>query len=121
MAQPGPSACCGRLSSISTQPSFSLTQMCICGASAPGSSRLARDTPSRAGGFFGSANIDTRSMRLNFEFNVESYDPDLAAVVSRHIDGKLEGARRVTLKEVDGRSLPVKLRDGISRLFSPYL
>jgi cardiolipin synthase len=71
--------------------------------------------------FFGSANIDTRSMRLNFEFNVEAYDRELAAVVAAHIDGKMQGARKVTLKEVDGRSLPIKLRDGIARLFSPYL
>ncbi len=71
--------------------------------------------------FFGSANMDTRSMRLNFEFNVEAYCRDLAAVVSRHIDGKLQRAKAITLKEVDGRSLPIKLRDGIARLFSPYL
>lgn len=71
--------------------------------------------------FFGSANMDTRSMRLNFEFNVESYDRDLAGVVSKHIEGKLQGAHRVTLEEVDGRPLPIKLRDGIARLFSPYL
>jgi len=71
--------------------------------------------------FFGSANMDTRSMRLNFEFNVESYDRDLAGVVARHIDGKREGARRVTLKDVDGRPLAIRLRDGVARLFSPYL
>jgi cardiolipin synthase len=41
--------------------------------------------------------------------------------VSRHIEGKLQGARAITLKDVDGRSLPIKLRDGIARLFSPYL
>jgi cardiolipin synthase A/B len=71
--------------------------------------------------FFGSANMDTRSMRLNFEFNVECYDLDLAGVVGRHIDSKREGARRITLDDVDGRSLPVRLRDGVARLFSPYL
>ncbi|HVE39160.1 MAG TPA: cardiolipin synthase [Planctomycetota bacterium] len=71
--------------------------------------------------FFGSANMDTRSMRLNFEFNVEVYDLGLAGIVTRHIDGKLKGAKEVTLKEVDNRILPVRLRDGIARLFSPYL
>jgi len=71
--------------------------------------------------FFGSANMDTRSMRLNFEFNMEYYHRELASIVSKHIEDKLQGARQVTLKEVDGRSLPIKLRDGISRLFSPYL
>jgi cardiolipin synthase len=71
--------------------------------------------------FFGSANMDTRSMRLNFEFNVESYDRTLAKTVVAHIESKMKTAREVTLKEVDGRVLPVKLRDGIARLFSPYL
>lgn len=71
--------------------------------------------------FFGSANMDTRSMRLNFEFNVESYDRALAATVSAHIDAKLKKATAVTLKQMDGRALPMKLRDGIARLFSPYL
>jgi len=71
--------------------------------------------------FFGSANMDTRSMRLNFEFNVEAYCLDLAKVVGAHIDAKMKGARAVTLKEMDGRSMGTKLRDGIARLFSPYL
>jgi cardiolipin synthase len=41
--------------------------------------------------------------------------------VARHIDVKLKGARELTMKEVDGRSFPARLRDGIARLFSPYL
>ena len=69
----------------------------------------------------GSANWDARSLRLNFEFNLECYDRDLAAQLAGVVDSKLENSRRVTLQEVDGRSLPVKLRDGVSRLLSPYL
>jgi cardiolipin synthase len=34
---------------------------------------------------------------------------------------KIRRARRVTLEEVDGRGLAVKLRDGLARLLSPYL
>lgn len=71
--------------------------------------------------FFGSANMDSRSMRLNFEFNVECYDPDLASTVGRHIRAKKAQAREVTLAEVDGRGLPVRIRDGFARLFAPYL
>src|SRR6185295_2497446 len=52
--------------------------------------------------FFGSANMDTRSMRLNFEFNVECYDIELAGVVTRHIEGKLKGSKEITKKDVDG-------------------
>jgi hypothetical protein len=34
---------------------------------------------------------------------------------------KLASARELTLAEVDKRSLPVRLRDGIARLWAPYL
>ena len=34
---------------------------------------------------------------------------------------KLKSARRITLDEVDGRSLPVRLRDGAARLLTPFL
>jgi cardiolipin synthase len=70
---------------------------------------------------FGSGNWDDRSMRLNFEFNVETYDRDLAATLDRHVSDCIAHSRRKTLAEVDARSLPVRLRDGIARLFSPYL
>lgn len=69
----------------------------------------------------GSANIDPRSLRLNFEFNVECYDRALAEAVEAMVRARLERAEPVTLKKVDGRSLPVRLRDGVARLFSPYL
>ena len=69
----------------------------------------------------GSANIDTRSFLLNFEFNVECYDRELAARMNSLIDSKLRNAHRVTIEEVTNRRLPVKLRDGLARLFSPYL
>jgi cardiolipin synthase len=70
---------------------------------------------------FGSGNWDERSMRLNFEFNVETYDRDLAARLDAHIEGVIARSDEKTLAEVDARSLPVRLRDGIARLFSPYL
>jgi cardiolipin synthase A/B len=70
---------------------------------------------------FGSGNWDDRSMRLNFEFNVETYDRELAESLDRQITAVIAQSRRKTLAEVDGRSLPIRLRDGIARLFSPYL
>jgi cardiolipin synthase len=70
---------------------------------------------------FGSGNWDDRSLRLNFEFNVETYDRQLAGRLDRQIAGVIARSRRKTLAEVDARSLPVRLRDGIARLFSPYL
>ena len=70
---------------------------------------------------FGSGNWDDRSMRLNIEFNVETYDRDLAARIDAHIAGVIARSRRKTLAEVDGRGLAIRLRDGVARLFSPYL
>jgi cardiolipin synthase len=69
----------------------------------------------------GSANWDARSLRLNFELNVENYGRQFAEQMGKIIEAKLQGAREVTLAEADGRSYPVKLRDAIARLFSPFL
>jgi cardiolipin synthase len=69
----------------------------------------------------GSANWDPRSLRLNFELQVECYDAELARRVEALAEERLARARELTLADVDGRSLPVKLRDGFARLFSPYL
>jgi cardiolipin synthase A/B len=69
----------------------------------------------------GSGNWDPRSLRLNFEFNVEIYDRSLAAQMERHSDGLRKTASEITLADVDARSLPIRLRDGVARLMSPYL
>lgn len=71
--------------------------------------------------FVGSGNWDPRSLRLNFEFNVECYDQDLAHCLGTLVAAKMQGAKQITLAEVDSKPLPIKLRDGIARLMSPYL
>ena len=69
----------------------------------------------------GSANWDPRSLRLNFEFNVECYDAELAGKLAGLFDARRRQARRMTLEEIDSRSLPVRLRDGVARLLTPFL
>jgi cardiolipin synthase len=69
----------------------------------------------------GSANWDARSMRLNFEFNVECYDRPLTAQLAERVREKIAAAERVTFFEMQNRSLPLRLRDGFARLMSPYL
>ena len=69
----------------------------------------------------GSANWDPRSLRLNFEFNVECYDSRLADRLQDHIDERIDKSRRISMADVEGRRLWVRLRDGIARLFTPYL
>jgi cardiolipin synthase len=69
----------------------------------------------------GSANWDPRSLRLNFELDVECYDPDLAAELGGLVRRKLEKATPVTLADVENRNVLLKLRDGVARLLTPYL
>jgi cardiolipin synthase len=69
----------------------------------------------------GSANWDPRSLRLNFEYSVECYSTELATELNAVFDAKKVSGRPVTLQELDGRSLPVKVRDGIAWLAQPYL
>jgi cardiolipin synthase A/B len=70
---------------------------------------------------FGSANLDPRSLRLNFEYNLEAYEPALCEALTAHYEELAQKGTRVTLKDVDGRSTLVRLRDGVAKLFSPYL
>jgi cardiolipin synthase len=69
----------------------------------------------------GSANLDPRSLRLNFEFNLEICDREAAALFTHYFDAARDRSREVTLAEVDARPLPIRLRDGAAKLLSPYL
>ena len=69
----------------------------------------------------GSANWDPRSLRLNFEFNLECYSEDLAERLERHVHERLRDCRLMTAEELDSRSLFQNLRDGTARLMQPYL
>ncbi len=69
----------------------------------------------------GSTNWDPRSLRLNFEFNVECYDPALAQSMGREFDRRRQAARPVTLAEVDARGYAIRLRDGLARFLTPFL
>jgi hypothetical protein len=60
----------------------------------------------------GSANWDTRSLRLNFEFNVECYDTELGKQLETLAYARRAAGRELTLAEVNARPLPIKLRDG---------
>ncbi len=70
---------------------------------------------------FGSGNWDPRSLRLNFEFDIECYGEELPPRMAEFAKQKRDASRLVTLAEVDGRNLFVRLRDGIARLFTPFL
>jgi cardiolipin synthase A/B len=69
----------------------------------------------------GSANWDPRSLRLNFEIGLECYCPELATKLNKEIEAKIDSARPLLLDEVNRRGLPTRMRDGMARLFAPYL
>lgn len=69
----------------------------------------------------GSANIDPRSLRLNYEIGVELFSERVNQQLSDYFAARSAISKPVTRDEIAGRSLPEKIRDSISWLFSPYL
>ena len=69
----------------------------------------------------GSANWDSRSLALNFEFNVECYDSNLSQAMEVIFQEKKSTARQLSLQEVISKNPIQKLRNRFFRLFSPYL
>jgi cardiolipin synthase len=69
----------------------------------------------------GSSNWDARSLRLNFELDVECYSVELGARLDGLIQARISASRPVTLEQIDARPLAVKVRDGLARLWAPYL
>ena len=69
----------------------------------------------------GSANWDARSLRLNFEFNVEIYDEVLAKKLEAGFDRVLEEARQIDADQIAKLPMIIRVRNGIARLFSPML
>jgi cardiolipin synthase len=69
----------------------------------------------------GSANMDPRSLRLNFELNLSVFDSELSNTIYRHFERAFAVSHEMTIQQVEQRSLPIKLRDNFARLFSPYL
>jgi len=69
----------------------------------------------------GSANLDPRSLRLNFELTVEIYDRNVAKKLSAHIEERIERSTAITLESIENRSFIVKVRDALTWLFSAYL
>jgi cardiolipin synthase A/B len=72
-------------------------------------------------GLVGTANWDPRSLQLNFEFNVESYDPDFVRALDDFVDQRREEAREIRLEEMRSWPFHHRLRDGAFRLLSPML
>ena len=75
----------------------------------------------RTWALFGTTNWDARSLRLNFELDVECYDRTLAGRLDDLIAARIDVSRQYTMRDADGRGFFSRVRDGIARLWSPYL
>lgn len=73
----------------------------------------------RAWSFVGSSNLDIRSLRLNFEINLETYDVAMAETLDDFICRHRN--RRLTHHDLDKRNKLIQIRDATARLFMPYL
>ena len=71
--------------------------------------------------YVGSSNLDPRSLRLNFELDLEAYDKALAAQLDQRIDAVIAKAVRVTLQALEKDPFLIRLRNKIVWLASPYL
>ena len=69
----------------------------------------------------GSANIDVRSFRLDFEVNALLYDEKMAAKVRQAFYQDSLKSKRVTKELYNQRSVVIKFKEGLARLISPLL
>ena len=71
--------------------------------------------------YVGSSNLDPRSLRLNFEVDLEVMDHDFAHVIEARIGKVLAAAKPVDLAKLQARPFIVRLIEKILWLGSPYL
>jgi cardiolipin synthase A/B len=69
----------------------------------------------------GTANVDIRSFKLNFEVNAFMYDENINLQLTEKFIKDLDDCREVTLEDYNDRSNIVKIKESISRLLSPML
>ena len=69
----------------------------------------------------GSANVDMRSFRLNFELGARVVDPAFARVLEDRFLADLKSSREVTGTSMARRGIGERLRDQAARLLSPLL
>lgn len=69
----------------------------------------------------GTANIDVRSFRLNFEVNAFIYHKETARKLTDIFHQDMELARELTLESFRQRPLKIRFKESISRLLSPIL
>ncbi len=69
----------------------------------------------------GSANLDPRSLRLNYELGIEIFSHTLNKELTQHFDEIIAKSKALSTDDLAKRSVPVRLRDSLMSLLSPYL
>ena len=69
----------------------------------------------------GSANLDPRSLRLNFEIAVELYDANVSTELAAYILSARDHAWQISARESSMQGVAARVRDSLCWLFSPYL
>ncbi|WP_421916553.1 phospholipase D-like domain-containing protein [Mesorhizobium sp.] len=71
--------------------------------------------------YVGSSNLDARSLRLNFEIDLEVLDAGFATQIEGRIGSAMASATPVTLEALRARPFIIRLLDKLLWLGSPYL
>jgi cardiolipin synthase A/B len=69
----------------------------------------------------GSANMDIRSFRLNYEVTALIFDEPLAREISRSIESFTTRSRVIHHRQLARRGMGYELMEGVARLFAPLL
>ncbi|MDG1663861.1 MAG: cardiolipin synthase [Pseudomonadales bacterium] len=69
----------------------------------------------------GSANLDPRSLRLNFELGVEIFSESFNRDLRNHFSRVVANSQELQLSALASRGVATRLRDSIAALFAPYL
>lgn len=69
----------------------------------------------------GSANLDPRSLRLNFELGIEVFSEEFNQKLVSHFESTIVSSKKAMYEELADRSIYSRLRDSATSLLSPYL
>lgn len=72
-------------------------------------------------GSVGSANLDIRSLEINFEVNSFIYDEDVIKRLEYDFERDLENSKEISLEEHSKRGILAKFKESIGVLFSPLM
>ena len=69
----------------------------------------------------GTANMDIRSFKLNFEVNAFMYDPKVTQKLEEIFLNDIKNSEEITMESYSKRSYWIRFKESISRLLSPIL